>query len=142
MADIADVPGWAMCPITHACMRHAVVAADGFVYDHNAIVRAIRAAEDRCGEARSPMTNLPLAHTQLRHDPDLQARIDRWRTEHEHDADEPPPSPLLDMSVMHGCSDFPNVANNNNNSNTSVLRLLIFCRTWTMLRPHVRYHAT
>ena len=85
-----------MCPITHAPMRHAVVAADGFTYDNNSIVRAMCASQDLCGVAKSPMTNLPLANTQLQHDAQLQTRINEWGSTNDGGVDEDEPaSPLL-----------------------------------------------
>lgn len=54
-------------------MRNPVVAADGYTYEHTAIVHWLK------GRRTSPMTNLPLAHPEVYPNHALKSAIQEWR---------------------------------------------------------------
>lgn len=58
--DDKQTPSEYFCPITHEVMKEPVIAADGFSYEHKAIVEWLQN-----GKMTSPMTNSVLGHTLL-----------------------------------------------------------------------------
>ncbi|EFN52631.1 hypothetical protein CHLNCDRAFT_138721 [Chlorella variabilis] len=53
------------CPITREPMRDPVLAADSHTYERDAIEAWIARQQAAGQQATSPLTNLPLAHTEL-----------------------------------------------------------------------------
>jgi tetratricopeptide (TPR) repeat protein len=55
------IPQDCICPLTREVMRDPVMVADGFTYEREMITQWFESSES----SRSPMTNLPLPHTNL-----------------------------------------------------------------------------
>jgi hypothetical protein len=72
--EIGDRIDELVCPITLEIMTSPVVAADGRTYERSAI-------EDwlSTGKQTSPLTNLPLEHTELRPNEALQAMLSKFK---------------------------------------------------------------
>mmetsp|Transcript_19386 Transcript_19386/g.23166 ORF Transcript_19386/g.23166 Transcript_19386/m.23166 type:complete len:787 (-) Transcript_19386:598-2958(-) len=62
-----------VCPITRMLLKDPVIAEDGFTYERSAIAQWFQKSN------RSPITNLPVAHTGLVPNLGLRGAIDEWQ---------------------------------------------------------------
>ena len=67
-----DIPPNFLCPITRTIMKEAVICADGFSYEKQAIEKWFSEKDT------SPMTNLRLEHKRILDNKTLQAVINDW----------------------------------------------------------------
>lgn len=84
--EMIVTPGSFKCPITQDVMEDPVVAADGHSYERSAIQRHIDHHHEQIrrgllwtGWARSPMTNVELAHYHFIPNRSLKSAIAEWR---------------------------------------------------------------
>ncbi|KAJ3705338.1 hypothetical protein LUZ61_009043 [Rhynchospora tenuis] len=75
--DDKGIPSYFICPIFQEAMKDPCIAADGYTYE----AEAIKGWLDR-GHETSPMTNLPLPHTELKPNYTLRSTIQEWLIEH------------------------------------------------------------
>ncbi|GLI66119.1 hypothetical protein VaNZ11_009830 [Volvox africanus] len=79
-----SAPPMFMCPITQEVMDEPVVAADGYTYEKLAITEWIKRSRT------SPLTNLPLEHTNLVENRTLRSAIREWHMQHPHQQPQTP----------------------------------------------------
>ncbi|KAJ4760712.1 U-box domain-containing protein kinase family protein [Rhynchospora pubera] len=75
--DDKGIPSYFMCPIFQKVMNDPCIAADGYTYEAEAIKGWLDS-----GHETSPMTNLPLTHTELISNYALRSTIQQWLLEH------------------------------------------------------------
>ncbi|GIL84460.1 hypothetical protein Vretifemale_13075 [Volvox reticuliferus] len=77
------VPPMFLCPITQEIMDEPVVAADGYTYEKLAITEWIKRSRT------SPLTNLPLEHTNVVENRTLRSAIREWSEQHARQQEQP-----------------------------------------------------
>ncbi|KAJ4745532.1 U-box domain-containing protein kinase family protein [Rhynchospora pubera] len=75
--DDKGIPSYFMCPIFQEVMKDPCMAADGYTYETEAIKGWLDS-----GHETSPMTNLPLPHTELTPNYALRFAIQEWLLKH------------------------------------------------------------
>ncbi|KAJ4760708.1 U-box domain-containing protein kinase family protein [Rhynchospora pubera] len=75
--DDKGIPSYFMCPIFQELMKDPCMAADGYTYETEAIKGWLDS-----GHETSPMTNLPLPHTELTPNYALRSAIQEWLLKH------------------------------------------------------------
>ena len=71
---VAQVPACFICPLSHCIFTDPVVAADGNTYERSYIQEHLKE------KTKSPLTNMPLAHTYLVTNINLHETIRNWLT--------------------------------------------------------------
>jgi hypothetical protein len=71
------IPIQFICPITQDIMTNPCIIADGYTYEYDAILNWIKT-----GRVVSPMTNIPLKHTNITQNFSLRSAIISFKEEH------------------------------------------------------------